>query len=259
MQVKPKKHLGQHFLTDKNIAKKITDSLLFSGDVLEIGPGKGILTEILLNKFGNQLKVIDIDKESIEYLNTNFKINNNNIIEDDVLKINLTNLFSNKYAIIGNFPYNISSQIFFKIIENNENINEVVCMIQKEVAERICETHGSRTYGILSVILQAFFDIKYLFTVNEKVFFPPPKVKSAVIRLTKKNDVMLISNKLDFINVIKTAFNQRRKTLTNSLKSFNSEGLTKSRFANMRPEQLSWQDFDELTRIIYNKKDYDVS
>ena len=171
--VRPKKSLGQHFLNDKNISRKIVDSLTFSGSVLEIGPGKGVLTNYLLEKYSDQLKVVEIDSESVEYLKENSKLKPEQLIFGDVLSLNISNLFPGNYAVIGNFPYNIGSQIFFKVLENRNQIDEVVCMVQREVAQRIAEKPGSRVYGILSVLLQTYYKIEYLFTVNETVFSPP--------------------------------------------------------------------------------------
>jgi 16S rRNA (adenine1518-N6/adenine1519-N6)-dimethyltransferase len=248
--VKPKKSLGQHFLTDQNIARKIVDSL-DSGirDVLEIGPGTGVLTQYLLLRPGINLHVIEIDRESVAYLHQNFP-QLENIWSEDFLKSPLEEKFAGNFSIIGNFPYNISSQIFFKILGIRNRVPQVVGMIQKEVAERIASKHKSKNYGILSVILQAYYDIEYLFTVNENVFFPPPKVKSAVIRL-KRNQVEKLPCSDDFfVTVVKTAFNQRRKMMRNSLKSICVE--IPEVYADKRPEQLSVADFIELTRLIEN-------
>jgi 16S rRNA (adenine1518-N6/adenine1519-N6)-dimethyltransferase len=248
--VRPKKSLGQHFLTDKNIARKIVDSLTFSGDVLEIGPGKGILTDFLLERCHENLKVIEVDGESVEYLKENSKLKSSQIIHEDILTFNVKTLFSGYYAVIGNFPYNIGSQIFFKILDNRNQVKEVVCMIQKEVAQRIAEKPGSKVYGILSVLLQTYYKIEYLFTVNESVFLPPPNVKSAVIRLTRNERKELGCDEKLFFMVVKTAFNQRRKTISNSIKSllcgkkFDHPLLTK------RPEQLSVDEFIALTNLI---------
>jgi 16S rRNA (adenine1518-N6/adenine1519-N6)-dimethyltransferase len=246
--VKPKKSLGQHFLTDQNIARKIVDSLDPEiRDVLEIGPGTGVLTQYLLLRPGINLHVIEIDRESVAYLHQNFP-QLKNIWSEDFLKSPIEQKFAANFSVIGNFPYNISSQIFFKILGIRNRVPQVVGMIQKEVAERIASKHGSKNYGILSVILQAFYDIEYLFTVNENVFFPPPKVKSAVIRL-KRNQVEKLPCSDDFfVTVVKTAFNQRRKMMRNSLKSICEE--IPEIYADKRPEQLSVADFIELTRLI---------
>ena len=250
--VKPKKYLGQHFLTDKNIASKIVQALknTQNNDVLEIGPGTGILTNELLNK-NYSLTLIEIDKESIDYLKQNFK-NQFNLLEGDFLKINLQEIFYSEISIIGNFPYNISSQIFFKILNNMNMVSEVVCMIQKEVAERITSKHGNKIYGILSVLIQYYYDVEYLFTVNETVFFPAPKVKSAVIRLSKKK---LENENIPFntlLTIVKTAFNQRRKKIGNSLSQLiKLNNLDNNNpFFSLRPEQLSPSDFATLSGLF---------
>ena len=220
--VRPKKGLGQHFLTDQTIARNIVEALKGTGDgafdTLEIGPGMGVLTQHLLTRSDVRLKVIEIDSESVRYLLEKWPQLSPVLYEADFLKSNLSKLFPGKFSIIGNFPYNISSQIFFKVLDYKEQIPEVVCMIQKEVAERIAAPPGSKTYGILSVLLQAWYDIEYLFTVGEGAFIPPPKVKSAVIRLTRNDRTDLGCDEKLFKSVVKTAFNQRRKTLRNSLK-----------------------------------------
>ena len=253
MSVRAKKHLGQHFLKDENIAKKIADTLSLKGydTVLEIGPGMGVLTKYLLQK---KIKtfVVEIDTESVEYLKTHYLNLSNNIISEDFLKLNLSSYFNDEpIAIIGNFPYNISSQIVFKTLENKHKIPEFAGMFQKEVAERICEKPGSKTYGILSVLTQVFYDTEYLFTVPPSVFNPPPKVDSGVLRLTRKEPFTLNVDEKLFFNVVKTAFNQRRKTLRNSLKTFNlSDKLREDAIFAKRPEQLSVQAFIELTQKI---------
>ncbi len=253
MSVRAKKHLGQHFLKDEQIAKKIADTLSGIGykDVLEIGPGMGVLTKHLLNKKFTT-HVIEIDTESVEYLKTHYLNLSNRIISKDFLKINLEDYFAEKQiAIIGNFPYNISSQIVFKAIENRHQIPEFSGMFQKEVAQRIAEKEGSKTYGILSVLTQAFYEVEYLFTVPPKVFSPPPKVDSGVIKLTRKKNSTLPVNEKLFFKVVKTAFNQRRKTLRNSLKPMNlSENLREDSIFAKRPEQLSVQEFITLTSKI---------
>lgn len=248
--VRPKKSLGQHFLNDKNIAKKIVDSLNYHGNVLEIGPGKGILSGYLKEKYGEKLKVIEIDKESVEFLNLNSGLHKEQIISADFLEIPVSEIFNSSYAIIGNFPYNIGSQIFFKVLENRNQIPEVVCMIQKEVAQRIAEKPGSRVYGILSVLLQAFYNIEYLFTVNEQVFTPPPNVKSAVIRLTRNARTHLNCDEKLFFNVVKISFNQRRKTLSNSLKPILDGKKVEGIIFTKRPEQLTVEQFEEITNYI---------
>ena len=248
--VRPKKSLGQHFLTDKNIAKKIVESLQYDGNVLEIGPGKGVLTEYLYEKYLDKLKVVEIDSESVEYLKKNSKLKEEQIYHADFIKSEITDYFQAKFSIIGNFPYNIGSQIFFKVLENRNQIDEVVCMIQREVAQRIAEKPGSRVYGILSVLLQAFYKIEYLFTVNEQVFLPPPNVKSAVIRLTRNERANLNCDEKLFFLVVKTSFNQRRKTLSNSLKPILNGKRLEGAIFTKRPEQLSVEEFEEITNLI---------
>jgi len=251
--VKPKKRLGQHFLTDQNVAHKIVDSLgSETTDVLEIGPGMGVLTQYLLNRSEINLHVIEIDRDSVAYLHENFP-QLKYIWSEDFLKSDIADKFEGKFAIIGNFPYNISSQILFKVLTLRDRIPEVVGMVQKEVAERIASKHGNKSYGILSVILQAFYDIEYLFTVSEQVFNPPPKVKSAVIRLKRNSTIALPCNEQFFIQVVKAAFNQRRKMLRNSLKAI-CENLP-DKFEDKRPEQLSVSDFIELTETIENLRE----
>ncbi len=253
MFVRPKKSLGQHFLNDHNIARKIVDGILGNPElVMEIGPGTGVLTRYFAEKKFN-FKVVEIDKESVAYLKSNLQISDDKIIEGDFLQLDLEKLFPLQYAIIGNFPYNISSQIFFKVLENRQYVTQVVCMIQKEVAERLAATPGSKTYGILSVLLQAFYEIKYLFTVNENVFVPPPKVKSAVIRLTRNSTLQLDCNETLFFKIVKAAFNQRRKTLRNSLRGFYKPEILDLEIFNLRPERLDVQGFVELTKMANTK------
>lgn len=241
--VRAKKSLGQHFLRDQNIARKITESLLpVTHEILEIGPGMGVLTRHLLANPAFSVHAIDIDQESIEYLHSELPEYRERILYGDFLKMDITELYKEPFSIIGNLPYNISSQIFFRIIENRNLVKQVVCMIQKEVAERIAATHGNKSYGILSVFLQTFYDIEYLFTVNEKVFDPPPKVKSAVIRLTRNGRQELECDEKLFFNIVKTGFNQRRKTLRNSIRGLLPVGYD-SDYLNMRPEQLSVDAF----------------
>jgi 16S rRNA (adenine1518-N6/adenine1519-N6)-dimethyltransferase len=251
MYVRAKKSLGQHFLKDQNIARKIVNSLSCNEyrKVLEIGPGMGVLTRFLLENKNIETTAIDIDDESIVYLEENFPELKGRIILGDFLKLDIRDLFQEPYAVIGNFPYNISSQIFFRILENRDSIPEVVGMIQKEVAERIAASHGNKTYGIMSVLLQAFYDIEYLFTVPEHVFAPPPKVKSAVIRLKRNKTGHLECNEKLFFIVVKTTFNQRRKTIHNSLKSLNIK-TTDCEYLTLRPEQLSVADFIKLTQWV---------
>jgi len=253
MSVKAKKHLGQHFLTDENIAKKIADSLKGQNydHVLEIGPGMGILTKYLLEK-DYTTHVIEIDTESVEYLKAHYLNLSDRIISKDFLKLNLDDFFGNKQlAIIGNFPYNISSQIVFKTLENKHRVPEFSGMFQKEVAKRIAEGPGSKVYGIVSVLTQAFYDVEYLFTVPPGVFSPPPKIDSGVIRLIRKKKYTLDVDEKLFFKVVKTAFNQRRKMLRSSLKSFNlSDKLREDAIFAQRPEQLSVQEFISLTQKI---------
>jgi 16S rRNA (adenine1518-N6/adenine1519-N6)-dimethyltransferase len=249
--VKPKKKLGQHFLRDKAIAREIVSS--FSGEgcdtVLEIGPGMGILTGILLEREFRDFRVIEIDNESVFYLTTNFP-GLKNIITGDFLTLDIDMYFNGNLAIIGNLPYNISSQIFFKILGNHDKVREVCCMLQKEVAERICAGPGSRTYGILSVLLQAFYSAEYLFSVPGNVFVPPPKVQSGVIRL-KRNEVKALDcDERLFFRVVKGCFNQRRKTLRNSVKSAFNIDAPDFEGMNLRPEQLSVDQFVRLTNWI---------
>ncbi len=253
MRVRAKKYLGQHFLKDQNIAKKIADTLTGNGydTVLEIGPGMGVLTQFLLQKDKN-VHVIEIDRESVAYLNEHYPDLQGKIISEDFLKYDIVGHFSQKpFAIIGNYPYNISSQIIFKTLENKEFIPELTGMFQKEVAQRIAEQPGSKTYGILSVLTQAFYDAEYLFTVPPSVFNPPPKVDSGVIRLIRKENYQLPVDEKLFYKVVKTGFNQRRKTLRNSLKTFNlSDNLKEDDIFAKRPEQLSVTDFINLTQKI---------
>lgn len=283
--VRPKKALGQHFLTDLSVAQKIADALVVESEtvggatfeagavhsgntdaampVLEIGPGMGVLSQYLLEREDIDLKMIEIDRESVDYLLTHFPKASGRVIEGDFLKMNLSYFFPGTFAVIGNFPYNISSQIFFRIIDHKDSIPQVVCMIQKEVAERIAEQPGSKTYGILSVLLQAWYDIEYLFTVGEGAFNPPPKVKSAVIRLRRNSRTELGCDEKLFKTIVKTGFNQRRKTLRNSLKPLiadkaarevwtpeqSAEFLSNPVF-ELRPERLSVEDFIALTKLF---------
>ena len=254
--VRAKKHLGQHFLKDLGIARRIAESL---GDtpqnVLEIGPGMGVLTQFLLQNTNYNLRVIEIDTESVEYLHNNFPALEGRIISDDFLKYDLGTLFNDSFSLIGNFPYNISNQILFRVFDSRNNIPLVVGMFQKEVAERIAAKPGSKIYGILSVLLSAFYDIEYLFTVNENVFNPPPKVKSAVIRLRRNSTTALPCDEKLFVSVVKTGFNQRRKTMRNALKPL---GLPldsiPENILQARAEQLSVEDFVALTTILQNLK-----
>jgi 16S rRNA (adenine1518-N6/adenine1519-N6)-dimethyltransferase len=253
MSVQAKKHLGQHFLTDESIAKNIADTISMKGyeKVLEIGPGMGVLTKYLLEK-PIETYVIEIDKESVTYLQDHYPKLAGKIIGEDFLKYNLNLVFQNQpLAIIGNFPYNISTQIVFKTLEMRNQIPEFSGMFQKEVAQRICSKKGSKVYGILSVLAQAFYHCEYLFTVPPNVFNPPPKVDSGVMRMTRKENYTLPCNEKLLFTVVKTAFQQRRKTLRNSLKSLNlSQNLTEDTIFALRPEQLSVEDFIALTQKI---------
>ena len=255
MTVRAKKHLGQHFLKDESIAQKIADALTLKGydNVLEIGPGMGVLTQYLLQK-KITTHVIEIDPESVDYLKAHFLNLAQNIIEQDFLKLDISTFFKQKQiAIIGNFPYNISTQIVFKTLEYRAYIPEFCGMFQKEVAQRIAHKEGSKSYGILSVLTQAFYDVSYLFTVPPTVFNPPPKVESGVLRMRRKENFTLEVDETLFFKVVKIAFNQRRKTLRNSLKSFNlSDKLREDAIFAKRPEQLSVQAFINLTQKIAN-------
>ncbi len=256
MDVRAKKGLGQHFLKDKSIAQRIVDSL--SGDtaqVLEVGPGMGVLTEFLLQRNELTVYAAEIDHESIDYLRQHFPALGNRLLAGDFLDMPLTDILTPPFAVIGNFPYNISSQIFFKILDYRDQVPEVVGMVQKEVAERIACPPGSKTYGILSVLLQAYYNIDYLFTVHEHVFNPPPKVKSGVIRLTRNNTQQLGCNEELFRKVVKATFNQRRKTIRNSIKLLTgNQVLPEHHLLTMRPEQLSVSDFIGLTNFIEETK-----
>ena len=282
MEVRAKKALGQHFLTDQSVATRIVGALQGS-DVLEVGPGMGVLTQYLLpqdcvkpstplspprgcrgvEESYRRLQVVEIDKESVEYLKKHYPSLGDGLIEGDFLKMDLSSLFPGRFSIIGNFPYNISSQIFFKILDCRDLVPEIVCMIQKEVAERIAEKPGTKTYGILSVFLQAWYDIEYLFTVGPGAFNPPPKVQSAVIRLTRNSRTSLGCDEKLFRTVVKTAFGQRRKTLRNSLKplirqaqgpqgqdSASSPDISANPVFDLRPERLSVEDFIAMTLML---------
>ncbi len=252
--VRPKKFLGQHFLKDLKIAQDIADTVDTCPNlpILEVGPGMGVLTQFLLKK-ERPLKVVEIDYESVSYLRNNYPLSENQIIEDDFLKMHLDNLFNKQpFVLIGNYPYNISSQIFFKTLEYKDFISCCTGMIQKEVAERITASPCNKAYGILSVLIQAWYQVEYLFTVHEHVFNPPPKVKSAVIRMTRNNVKKLNCNEKLFKQVVKTTFNQRRKTLRNSIKPILGKdcSLYSESIFNKRPEQLSVQEFIELTNQV---------
>lgn len=255
MEVRAKKSLGQHFLTDQKVAQAIVEALEGPANVLEIGPGMGVLTQYLLQRQDLNLKLVELDSESVEYLLIHFPGMQGRLVEADYLKLNVGLLFKGNYKIIGNFPYNISSQIFFKILESRDLIPEVVCMIQKEVADRIAEPPGSKTYGILSVFLQAWYDIEYVLGVGPGAFCPPPKVKSAVIRLKRNSRTTLGCDEKLFRQIVKMAFNQRRKTLRNALKPLINElGLTAEKTSapvfDLRAEKLGVEDFAELTRLF---------
>lgn len=250
--VRAKKHLGQHFLTDENIAKNTVDALLEKDKdtpVIEVGPGTGVLTQFLINDV-EKFFALDVDAESIAYLKNKYPEKCDKILLADFLETNLEVIAGAKYNVIGNFPYNISSQIMFKVLENKNHVNYVVGMFQREVALRIAEKPGSKVYGILSVLLQAFYDIEYLFTVHENVFNPPPKVKSAVIRLARNKTQKLECDEVLFKKIVKTTFNQRRKTVRNSIRSiYNNNEITHPLFEK-RPEQLSVEQFVELTQFV---------
>ena len=250
--VKPKKALGQHFLKDLQIAERIADTMSEYKQLpdLEIGPGMGVLTQFLLNK-EHDLTVVELDMESVDYLEQNFPALQGRILAEDFLRLDLSKLFPDQFCVIGNYPYNISSQIFFKVLDYKEQIPCCSGMIQKEVAERLAAGPGSKTYGIISVLLQAWYDIEYLFTVSEKVFDPPPKVKSAVIRMVRNSRQELGCDEKLFKTVVKTSFNQRRKTLRNSMKPLLGKDCPDYSLAifDKRPEQLSVEQFIELTHI----------
>jgi len=253
--VRPKKHLGQHFLKNESVASKIANSLIIEDkklNVLEIGPGMGVLTKYLYPNDNINLTVVEIDTESVAYLVDEMKLPSSKIFEADFLKMNLKEIFKDSFSIIGNFPYNISSQILFKVYENIELVPQVVGMFQKEVAERIASKPGNKQYGILSVLLQAFYDIEYLFTVEENNFIPPPKVKSGVIRLVRNSVTDLGCDQILFKRIIKQCFNQRRKTIRNSIKSIVAPENLESDLLQKRPEQLSVEEFVSLTNSVEN-------
>lgn len=253
-EVRAKKHLGQHFLTDLGIAKDIATAITGHGGykaVLEIGPGMGVLTQFLLEQETWPLYVAEIDTESVKWLNVHYPKLQGKILEGDYLQMNMKDVLPTPYAVIGNFPYNISSQIFFKVLEDREDVPEVVGMLQKEVAERLSAGHGNRDYGILTVLLQTWYDVEYLFTVPEHVFNPPPKVKSGVIRVRRNTRTSLpVDEKLHKM-VVKQSFSQRRKTLRNALKSLNlPPEVTSLPTFDLRAEQLSVEDFITLTQTL---------
>ncbi|MGF7077591.1 16S rRNA (adenine(1518)-N(6)/adenine(1519)-N(6))-dimethyltransferase RsmA [Mucilaginibacter sp. 3215] len=252
--VRAKKHLGQHFLTDKNIAAKIVDSLKPEGrfgHVLEVGPGMGVLSDFLLQKSEYETSLIDIDTESYDFLKKKYPQLGTRLINADFLELDFKSIFPENFAIIGNFPYNISSQILFKVLDNRQQVVEVVGMFQKEVAERCAAKPGSKEYGILSVFLQAYYKVEYLFTVKAGVFNPPPKVLSAVIRLTRNDKQTLDCDEKLFWQIVKAGFNQRRKTLRNAISSLiNKEKLTDKPVLDLRAERLSVEDFVKLTNAV---------
>ncbi|MBE0666241.1 MAG: 16S rRNA (adenine(1518)-N(6)/adenine(1519)-N(6))-dimethyltransferase RsmA [Bacteroidales bacterium] len=250
-KVRPKKHLGQHFLKDREIASSIVSSLNAEDCdiVVEVGPGTGVLTEFLVARGFKSFKVVEVDRESVEYLNKNFT-SIDEIISGDFLKLDLEALGKGKMAVIGNFPYNISSQIFFKILSHRNKVTEVTGMVQKEVADRICSPPGSRVYGILSVLLQAWYDIEYLFTVSENVFSPPPKVKSAVLHLSRNERQSIDCDEALFLSVVKKCFGQRRKMIRNPVRSLVKPDASDFPMLTMRPEQLSVDQFVDLTNWV---------
>lgn len=254
MLVKPKKHLGQHFLVDQEVSRKIAEqykSFEQCKTVLEIGPGMGALTKYLLEQEDYDLWVMDVDSESIVYLNEHFPQLKGKILEADFLQVNMEQYFGDKqYAVVGNFPYNISSQLLFRCLDNRKQIPEIMGMFQKEVAERVAAKPGSKTYGIISVLLQAYYDVEYCFTVDEHVFNPPPKVKSGVIRLTRNSTQALDCDEALFKTLVKSCFNQRRKMIRNTIKPFLKDPEATHAFFTQRPEQLSVADFIELTQFI---------
>ena len=254
MEVRAKKALGQHFLTDQGVARSIVAALSADSpvrDVLEIGPGMGVLTQYLIRREDLDLKLIEIDSESVAYLLTHLPGMEGRLMEGDYLRLDMSRIFPGPYRVIGNFPYNISSQIFFKILEDKDRVPEVVCMIQKEVADRIAEKPGSKVYGILSVLLQAWYDIEYVMSVGSGAFAPPPKVQSAVIRLRRNGRTALGCDERLFKQVVKTAFNQRRKTLRNALKPLLPEGAdTSDPIFDLRAERLGVEDFVRLALLL---------
>ena len=249
--MRPKKSLGQHFLNDKTLAEEIVSKLIASDyqNVIEVGPGRGVLTEFLLSRNDIEVFPVEIDRDLSELLLEIYPELNGKLIVDDILKIDLSK-FGDKVGLIGNFPYNISSQIFFRVLEYKDNVKEIVCMLQKEVAERIISPPGNKTYGILSVLLQTWFDTEYLFTVKPGSFFPVPEVNSAVIRLTRNERLHLDCDEVFFKTVVKTAFNQRRKMLRNSISVFLKGDKPENIIYTRRPEQLSVDEFIALTNEL---------
>lgn len=249
--VKAKKHLGQHFLNDENIARNIVDALLEKDaetPIVEIGPGTGVLTQFLINQ--KKFFALDVDEESVAFLKSKYPYQANSVLFADFLETDLKSIAGEKYNVIGNFPYNISSQIMFKVLDEKDRVQYVVGMFQKEVALRIAEKPGTKVYGILSVLLQAYYNIEYLFTVNENVFSPPPKVKSAVIRLTRNNTKQLACDEVLFKKIVKTCFNQRRKTIRNSIRQLFNNNNLREPLLDKRPEQLSVEEFVTLTKFV---------
>lgn len=251
--VKAKKYLGQHFLKDESIAESIVNALpKVVCNVLEIGPGMGVLTKYLMQTPEISLKAVEIDLESVNYLKTLYQ--GLTVISGDFLTMNLESLWNDKFAVIGNFPYHISSQILFRVLQHRDRIPIVVGMFQKEVAERVSANPNSKAYGILSVLLQAFYDVEYLFTVDEHVFSPPPKVKSAVIRIHRNSRLKLECDEKLFVEIVKTAFNQRRKTLRNALSAMFDKSLLSDSIFNKRAEQLTVQDFESIAHLVTENK-----
>lgn len=252
--VKPKKQLGQHFLTSQQIAKDIVAALTTSGNAIEIGPGMGVLSQYLFQRPELRMRLIEVDEESVDYLKTNYPGKADTVLFGDFLKLEADTFFGpgEPFAVIGNFPYNISSQIFFRILEYKDRVPQIVCMLQREVAQRLASGPGTRDYGILSVFLQAYYDIEYLFTVHENVFNPPPKVKSGVIRLCRNNVESLPCDEPLFRRVVKSTFGQRRKTIWNGLKplGLNLAAIQDEPVMKKRPEQLSVSEFVELTNLV---------
>jgi len=251
-KVRPKKSLGQHFLRDQGIAIKIVEALpLTTRSVLEIGPGTGVLTQYLAEITAIDLKLIEIDRDSVAYLKEKKPAWRDKLIEGDFLELEITKIFPGKFSIIGNFPYNISSQIFFKALKHRDQVEHIVCMLQLEVAQRIASPHGNKTYGILSVLLQAYYKIELLFKVPPHVFNPPPKVTSAVIRLDRNDRMAIDCDEVLFVQVVKQGFNTRRKTLRNALKILNlATEISTLPVMDKRAEQLSVDDFIHLTSLI---------
>ena len=249
MDVKPKKYLGQHFLLDDSVSHRISDSLCIKKklNLLEIGPGTGALTKFLLQE-NIQLVTYELDQESIKYLNQNFP--NLKVYNQDILSVKWNTLFNDNFSVTGNFPYNISSQILFKIYENRDRVDQMVGMFQKEVAERVCSGDGTKKYGILSVLIQAYYNVEYLFTVNEDAFNPPPKVKSGVINIMRNNIKKLDCEEELFFKIVKAVFNQRRKMARNSLKAMIGDNKIDHPLLTKRPEQLSVANFIELTKLL---------